>query len=185
MVRVNPVTLLNETQWVLPLKIYQKAWFWYVVALVIVALDQASKHAIEAAFEDGETLVFTSFFNFTLAYNTGAAFSFLANASGWRRWFFAVIALVASVLLSVWIARCVQQKPREAFALAFILGGAIGNLYDRIVLGHVVDFIVVHYQDNYWPAFNLADSAISLGAVVLIIDMLFSKENGKENSKNA
>nr|WP_049632379.1 signal peptidase II [Cellvibrio sp. pealriver] len=169
----------------MPLKIYQKAWFWYVVALVIVALDQASKHAIEAAFEYGETLVFTSFFNFTLAYNTGAAFSFLADAGGWQRWFFAVIALVASVLLSVWIARCVQQKPREAFALAFILGGAIGNLYDRIVLGHVVDFIVVHYQDNYWPAFNLADSAISLGAVVLIIDMLFSKENSKENSKNA
>jgi len=185
MVRAKPVTLPNGTQWVLPLKIYQKVWFWYVIALVIVALDQASKHVIEAAFEYGETLVFTSFFNFTLAYNTGAAFSFLADAGGWQRWFFAVIALVASVLLSVWIARCAQQKPREAFALAFILGGAVGNLYDRIVLGHVVDFIVVHYQDNYWPAFNLADSAISLGAAVLIIDMLFSKENSKENSKNA
>lgn len=165
----------------MPLKIYQesfyqKTWFWYVVALVIVALDQTSKHAIEAAFEYGETLVFTSFFNFTLAYNTGAAFSFLADAGGWQRWFFAVIAVAASVLLSVWIARCAQQKPREAFALAFILGGALGNLYDRIVLGHVVDFIVVHYQDNYWPAFNLADSAITLGAAVLIIDMLFSKE---------
>lgn len=163
----------------MPLKIYQKSWFWYAIALIVVALDQASKHAIEAAFEYGETLVFTSFFNFTLAYNTGAAFSFLADAGGWQRWFFAVIALVASVLLSVWIARCVQQKPREAFALAFILGGAIGNLYDRIVLGHVVDFIVVHYQDNYWPAFNLADSAITLGAAVLIIDMLFSKEKEK------
>ena len=167
------------------LKIYQKAWFWYVVALIVVALDQASKHAIEAAFEYGETLVFTSFFNFTLAYNTGAAFSFLADAGGWQRWFFAVIALVASVLLSAWIARTAKDKPREAFALAFILGGAIGNLYDRIVLGHVVDFIVVHYQDNYWPAFNLADSAITLGAAVLIIDMLFSKENSKEKKADA
>lgn len=157
-------------------KIYQKPWFWYLTALIIVVLDQASKHAIEAAFEYGETKVFTSFFNFTLAYNTGAAFSFLAEAGGWQRWFFAVIAIAASVLLTVWIARTAQHKPREAFGLAFILGGAIGNLYDRIVHGHVVDFIVVHYQDNYWPAFNLADSAITLGAAVLIIDMLFSKE---------
>jgi signal peptidase II len=160
----------------MPLKIYQKPWFWYVTALVVVALDQASKHAIEAAFEYGETKVFTSFFNFTLAYNPGAAFSFLAEAGGWQRWFFAVIAIAASVLLSVWIARTAHQKPREAFGLAFILGGALGNLYDRIVLGHVVDFIVVHYQDNYWPAFNLADSAITLGAAVLIIDMLLTKE---------
>jgi len=158
-------------------KIYQKAWFWYVIAGVILLLDQLSKHAIEAAFEYGETKVFTSFFNFTLAYNTGAAFSFLADAGGWQRWFFGVIAIVASVLLVVWIARVAAVKVREAFALAFILGGALGNLYDRIVLGHVVDFIVLHYQDNYWPAFNLADSAITLGAAVLIIDMLFSKEN--------
>lgn len=160
----------------MPLKIYQKSWFWYLTALIILLLDQTSKHAIEAAFEYGETKVFTSFFNFTLAYNPGAAFSFLAGAGGWQRWFFAVIALVASVLLTVWIARTAKSKPREAFALAFILGGALGNLYDRILLGHVVDFIVVHYQDNYWPAFNLADSAISLGAVVLIVDMFFSKE---------
>lgn len=158
-------------------KIYQKAWFWYVVAGVVLFLDQLSKHAIEAAFDYGETKVFTSFFNFTLAYNTGAAFSFLADAGGWQRWFFGVIAIVASVLLVVWIARVAAIKVREAFALAFILGGALGNLYDRIVLGHVVDFIVFHYQDNYWPAFNLADSAITLGAAVLIIDMLFSKEN--------
>lgn len=162
-------------------KIYHKPWFWYAIAVVIVLLDQASKHAIEAAFEEGETKVFTSFFNFTLAYNTGAAFSFLADAGGWQRWFFGVIAIVASVLLVVWISRVAATKVHEAFALSFILGGALGNLYDRIVLGHVVDFIVVHYQDNYWPAFNLADSAISLGAAVLIIDMLFSKEK-KQNA---
>lgn len=157
-------------------KIYQKPAFWYLIAAIIVVLDQVSKHAIEAAFEYGETKIFTSFFNFTLAYNPGAAFSFLAGAGGWQRWFFAIIAIAASVMLTVWIARVARYKPREAFALAFILGGALGNLYDRIVLGHVVDFIVVHYQDNYFPAFNLADSAITLGAAVLIIDMLFSKE---------
>ena len=157
-------------------KIYQKSWFWYAVACAVLVLDQVSKHAIEAAFEYGETKVFTSFFNFTLAYNTGAAFSFLADAGGWQRWFFGIIAMVASVLLIVWIGRVAAIKAREAFALAFILGGALGNLYDRIVFGHVVDFIVVHYKENYWPAFNLADSAITLGAAVLIIDMLFSKE---------
>lgn len=157
-------------------KIYHKSWFWYATAFVVLVLDQASKHAIEAAFDYGETKVFTSFFNFTLAYNTGAAFSFLADAGGWQRWFFGVIAMVASILLIVWIGRVAAIKVREAFALAFILGGALGNLYDRIVLGHVVDFIVVHYEDNYWPAFNLADSAITLGAAVLIIDMLLSKE---------
>lgn len=157
-------------------KIYQKPWFWYATAFVVLALDQASKHAIEAAFEYGETKVFTAFFNFTLAYNTGEAFSFLADAGGWQRWFFGIIAMVASILLIVWIGRVAAVKVREAFALAFILGGALGNLYDRIVLGHVVDFIVVHYQDNYWPAFNLADSAITLGAAVFIIDMLLSKE---------
>lgn len=157
-------------------KFYHKPWFWYAIAAVVVVLDQASKHAIEAAFEYGETKVFTSFFNFTLAYNTGAAFSFLADAGGWQRWFFGIIAIIASVLLIGWIRRVAAYKPREAFGLAFILGGAVGNLYDRIVYGHVVDFIVVHYQDSYFPAFNLADSAITLGAAVLIIDMLLTKE---------
>ena len=97
LVRAKPVSLPN-CELNMPLKIYQKTWFWYLTALIIVVLDQASKHAIEAAFEYGETLVFTSFFNFTLAYNTGAAFSFLADAGGWQRWFFAVIALAASAI---------------------------------------------------------------------------------------
>jgi signal peptidase II len=169
-------TRQHKVESVMPEKFYQKPWFWYVTALVIMLIDQVSKHAIEAAFEYGETKVFTSFFNFTLAYNTGAAFSFLADEGGWQRWFFAVIAIVASVLLTVWIARTAAKNPREAFALAFILGGAVGNLYDRILLGHVVDFIVVHYEDNYWPAFNLADSAICLGAFVLLADMFMNKE---------
>jgi signal peptidase II len=158
-------------------KIYQKYWFWYLTALIVILLDQISKQSILANFYEGEVLNLTSFFDFTLRYNSGAAFSILADAGGWQRWFFGVIAIVASVLLSIWIYRTAAQKPLEAFALAFILGGALGNLYDRILLGHVVDFIQVHYQNTYYfPAFNLADSAIFLGAAILIFDMLFGKE---------
>jgi signal peptidase II len=158
-------------------KIYQKYWFWYLTALIVILLDQISKQSILAHFYEGEVLNLTSFFDFTLRYNSGAAFSILAEAGGWQRWFFGAIAIVASVLLSIWIYRTAAQKPLEAFALAFILGGALGNLYDRILLGHVVDFIQVHYQNTYYfPAFNLADSAIFMGAAILIFDMLFGKE---------
>ena len=107
----------SETE-IMEAKIYQKPWFWYLVALVIVALDQASKHAIEAAFEYGETLVFTSFFNFTLAYNTGAAFSFLADAGGWQRWFFIGLAGAVSVMLLVWIWRTPRGEKLLPLALA-------------------------------------------------------------------
>lgn len=158
-------------------KFFHKPWFWYLTALVVIFLDQLSKQAILAYFYEGEVLNLTSFFDFTLRYNPGAAFSILAEAGGWQRWFFGAIAVTASVLLSVWIYRTAAQKPLEAFALSFILGGALGNLYDRIFLGHVVDFIQVHYQNTYYfPAFNLADSAIFLGAAILIFDMLFIKE---------
>lgn len=157
-------------------KVYHQYWFWYLAAFVVFLLDQGSKHWIEAAFDYNETKVFTSFFNFTLRYNPGAAFSFLADAGGWQRWFFTIVAVAASVLLIVWICRVASSKPREAFALSFILGGAVGNLYDRIIHGHVVDFIVVHYQDYYWPAFNLADAAISLGAMVLIADLFINPD---------
>lgn len=157
-------------------KVSSQAWCYYALALLVVVLDQISKHLIVADLAHGESIVFTSFFNFTLQYNPGAAFSFLSEAGGWQRWFFTIISLVVSLFLVAWIARIAPDKKLEAFALTMILGGAIGNLYDRVLLGHVVDFIVVHYQDNYWPAFNLADSAITLGAILLIVDMLFSKE---------
>ena len=157
-------------------KITAQAWRWYGLALLVIVIDQISKYWVTAALNYGEPVVFTSFFNFTLLHNPGAAFSFLSRAGGWQRWFFTVIAVVVSVFLVLWIARIAATKLLESFALAMILGGALGNLYDRILHGHVVDFIVVHYQEHYWPAFNLADSAITLGAVLLIADMLFSKE---------
>ncbi|WP_439510687.1 signal peptidase II [Marinimicrobium koreense] len=153
----------------------KSAWRWYALAIAVIALDQISKHWVSAALTYGEPVVFTPFFNFTLLHNPGAAFSFLSDAGGWQRWFFTVVAAVVSVVLVIWLAR-VSEKRYEALALALILGGAIGNLYDRVVLGYVVDFIVVHYQDYYWPAFNIADSAITVGAVLLILDMLFGKD---------
>ena len=157
-------------------KISRQAWLWYVVAVSVMLLDQLSKVWISNHLTYGEPVVLTSFFNFMLLHNHGAAFSFLAEAGGWQRWFFALIAVVVSALLIIWIHRSAEKNKREAFALAFILGGAIGNLYDRVVLGHVVDFIVFHYQDHYWPAFNLADSAITLGAFILIAEMFLTKE---------
>lgn len=165
----------------MPLKLPSNVWRWYALALVIIILDQISKQWVSAALTYGEPVVFTSFFNFTLLHNPGAAFSFLSTAGGWQRWFFAVLAAVISIVLVVWLAR-VAHRRYEALALALILGGALGNLYDRVLLGYVVDFIVVHYQDNYWPAFNIADSAITGGAALLIIDMLFVKDKEGQSS---
>lgn len=160
-------------------KIPRAAWLWYLLALVVITLDLLSKYWVSANLEYDQPVVFTSFFNFTLLHNHGAAFSFLSDAGGWQRWFFTAIAAVVSVMLVVWIARC-ANKLREAFGLTMILGGAVGNLYDRVQHGYVVDFIVVHYKDNYFPAFNLADSAITLGAIFLILDLFLTRETAKD-----
>ncbi len=156
--------------------ISRQAWLWYCASLFIVILDQLSKLWVSRSLTYGVPVELAPFFNFTLLHNHGAAFSFLSDAGGWQRWFFAIIALVVSVTLVIWIARVVAKSQREAFALAFILGGALGNLVDRVALGYVVDFIVLHYSDNFFPAFNLADSAITLGAGVLILDLFLKKE---------
>jgi signal peptidase II len=119
-----------------------------------------------------QIVLIPDYFSWTLAYNTGAAFSFLAGAGGWQRWFFAGIALVVSVVLVVWLKRLQPHETRLAIALALVLGGAIGNLFDRVAYGHVVDFILVHWQNRwYFPAFNVADMAISCGAALLALDM--------------
>jgi len=145
-------------------------WKWYGLALLVLVLDQVSKTWFSANLEYARPWVITDFFNFTLLHNTGAAFSFLSDSGGWQRWFFSVIAAVVSVVLVVWLARLDAAKRCEAAALGLVLGGALGNLMDRVQFGYVVDFIVVHYQNNYWPAFNIADSAICVGAVLLLID---------------
>ncbi|MBD2835732.1 lipoprotein signal peptidase [Metapseudomonas lalkuanensis] len=154
-------------------------WLW-LTALVFV-LDQASKWFFESELNlYQQIVVIPDYFSWTLAYNTGAAFSFLADSSGWQRWLFALIALVVSGVLVVWLKRLKPEETWLAIALALVLGGALGNLYDRVVLGHVVDFILVHWQNRwYFPAFNLADSAITVGAVMLALDMFKAKKSGE------
>jgi len=125
-------------------------------------------------------VVIPDLLSWTLAYNTGAAFSFLADSGGWQRWLFTLIAVVVSVVLVVWLKRLGRGDTWLAIALALVLGGAVGNLFDRVVLGHVVDFILVHWQDRWrFPAFNLADSAITVGAIMLALDMFKSKKSGE------
>ncbi|HEY7886268.1 MAG TPA: signal peptidase II [Cellvibrionaceae bacterium] len=165
------------------IKYLKSPWCWYALAAIVVLLDQWSKMAIVAHLEYNTPVVFTSFFNFTLLYNTGAAFSFLSDAGGWQRWFFTAIAVVLSVVFIVWLARIGREKWLEALAISLILGGAVGNVYDRIMHGHVVDFIVVHYRDNYFPAFNIADSAISVGAVLLILGAFVEGKGKQEKAK--
>ena len=155
-------------------------WIWYAVSLLVIAADQASKAWVSANFVYGDPWVITDFFNLTLLHNTGAAFSFLSDAGGWQRWMFTGIAALVSLGLVWWIARLRDGKPLEALALALILGGALGNLFDRVTLGYVVDFIVVHYRQYHWPAFNLADSAICVGAALLILDSLRSGKQNRE-----
>jgi signal peptidase II len=144
---------------------------WLAFALVVVLLDQGTKLAISRSFTAGESLPVTSFFSLVLAFNKGAAFSFLANASGWQGWFFTAIA-IGAVLLILWLLARHGAQTLFSLALALILGGAIGNLVDRLRLGHVIDFLLFHYRDLAWPAFNVADSAIVCGAVLLVLDEL-------------
>ncbi|TCV88960.1 signal peptidase II [Sulfurirhabdus autotrophica] len=142
---------------------------WFLISVVIIVLDQVSKYAITQSFALGEGVAITSFFNLVLAYNTGAAFSFLANAGGWQKVFFAGIAVVASVVMFYLLHKHYQER-LFSFAISLILGGAVGNLIDRVVLGHVVDFLDFYAAGYHFPAFNVADSAITVGAALLIWD---------------
>jgi len=142
---------------------------WFALAVLVVLLDYISKIAVLGSFLPGESRVVTSFFNLVLVFNKGAAFSFLAGAEGWQTLFFAAIAIVASIVISFLIVKS-KNKPLFCAALALILGGALGNLYDRLVYGQVVDFLDFHAAGWHWPAFNVADSAITLGAGILIAE---------------
>ena len=154
---------------------------WLVLSLLVLVIDQVSKAHFEGSLEMFQQIVvIPDYFSWTLAYNTGAAFSFLADGGGWQRWLFALIAVVVSTVLVVWLKRLGRDDTWLAIALALVLGGALGNLYDRIALGHVIDFILVHWQNRYYfPAFNFADSAITVGAIMLALDMFKSKKTGE------
>ncbi len=158
----------------------REARHWYALAGLIVVLDQISKWIVLGAIGPGEVIYVAPFWNWVLAFNPGAAFSFLADQPGWQRWFFTVLALG----VSGWIALELRKHPEHklmALALTLVMGGALGNVIDRLRFGAVVDFIQWHAAGFYWPAFNIADSAITVGAVLLIVASLTHKEQ-KENA---
>ncbi len=155
---------------------------WYLIALSVIAADQITKWAIVSQFQLFELKPITSFFNLTLVYNTGAAFSFLSQADGWQRWFFSSVAIGVSVVLIIWITRLQDQQKILGAALACILGGAIGNLIDRLAYGYVIDFLDFYVNRYHWPAFNVADTAIFIGAGLLILDMFIGGEQEAENA---
>jgi signal peptidase II len=149
-----------------------KRWIgWLVLALIVIVLDQLSKLMVVASFAYGEGLIVTSYFNLVHVLNHGAAFSFLAGAGGWQRWFFTVLAAVISVWLIVMIRRH-QREFMQPLAFALILGGAIGNVIDRVRIGAVIDYLDFHAAGYHFPAFNLADSAITLGVILMLLQQL-------------
>ncbi|MHB8473208.1 MAG: signal peptidase II [Gammaproteobacteria bacterium] len=153
-------------------------WLW--LSALVIGLDQFSKYLAEThlSFQDPQPLLPS--LNLTLMYNTGAAFSFLSDAGGWQRWLFTGLAIAVSAALVLWLKRLPATQRAVAIALAAILGGALGNVIDRIRLGHVIDFIDVYYRGWHWPAFNIADSAITLGVTILIVDAVFGARRRDE-----
>lgn len=152
---------------------------WLKLSALVIVIDQLSKWLMSSWLDLHQTVAVVPFFNLTLAHNYGAAFSFLAAAGGWQRWFFTLLALVVSTALIIWMKKLKPHARLEAAALAMILGGALGNLIDRVIFGYVVDFLDVYVGNYHWPAFNVADSAICIGAVLLIFDSFRSKTEPK------
>ncbi len=144
---------------------------WLGLAFIILLVDQFTKVLIVGYYHLGDSTYVTSFFNVVRAHNSGAAFSFLAGASGWQRWFFTVVGFVAAAVI-IWMLRSHAGQRLFSFAMACILGGAIGNVIDRMAHGYVIDFLDFHWHGMHFPAFNVADSAITLGAICLILDEL-------------
>lgn len=155
-------------------------WTW--ISLVVVVLDQLTKWMASSQLEMFNSVPVMPLFNLTLMHNTGAAFSFLSDAGGWQRWFFTVLAVGVSVLIVVWLRRLPPADKSTAAALALILGGAVGNVIDRVRFGYVVDFLDVYVGTAHWPAFNIADSAITVGAVILV---LVSLRGGQKPAQDA
>jgi signal peptidase II len=151
------------------------AWRWFAAAAAIVVVDQLSKAAVLAMLPPGNRIELTPFFNLVLVFNKGAAFSFLADAPGWQTWLFAAFAVVAAAVVSFLILRN-YNKILFCTGLTLILGGAVGNLIDRLRFGHVVDFLDFHAAGWHWPAFNVADSGITVGALLLILESFVHNE---------
>ena len=154
---------------------------WLLLSVVVVVADQFTKWLAQASLIPYQPVPVIPMFNLTLAYNTGAAFSMLSDASGWQRWFFVSLAIVVVIVLFSWVWRMRADERLHAISITLILGGAIVNLIDRLLHGYVVDFLDVYYGSYHWPIFNIADSAITVGVVVLIIDMFINQKNETVN----
>jgi signal peptidase II len=159
------------------LKTGASALHWLWLSLLVIVLDLGSKYLADSLLTYANPVPLLPVFDLTLFYNTGAAFSFLAGAGGWQRWLFVAIAMGMSAFLLHWMYRTPRSHYLLGVGLALVLGGALGNLYDRTVHGHVVDFISLHWEGYYFPAFNIADTAITLGTIALLVDMLFSRND--------
>ncbi|KMQ73631.1 signal peptidase II [Marinobacter subterrani] len=158
-------------------------WLWLTVLVII--LDLGTKAMATAMLTYGDPVPVIPMFNLTLLHNTGAAFSFLAEAAGWQRWFFVTLAVVVSVVLVYWLRNLQRHETWTAVAIALILGGALGNVYDRVVHGYVVDFLHFYWQDWHFPAFNLADTAITIGAGMMILDMFRKPADSDGNAERS
>ena len=158
-------------------------WLW--LTALVIGLDQLTKIWAESVLSAAPPIHLVPHLDLRLAYNAGAAFSFLSDAGGWQRWFFVVLAVVVTLVLLVWLARLSARDKLTATGLALVIGGALGNLIDRVAYGHVIDFIDVYWDASlHWPAFNIADSAISVGAVMLIIDSIKHHESKNQSEKD-
>ncbi|MDG2046884.1 MAG: signal peptidase II [Halioglobus sp.] len=158
---------------------------WFGMALLIVLLDHYTKGLASSGLEYGQPVSVFWWLNFTLLHNTGAAFSFLSDAGGWQRYFFSAAAAGISAVLAIWLYIMPRGQLLLALSLGMILGGALGNLWDRVALGYVVDFVSVHYEDHYFPAFNVADAAISLGAIGMVIDSFLHRDRPISGERKA
>lgn len=156
------------------------SWLWLTVLCLVV--DQVTKHMVVDSMELYESIKVLSFFNITYVHNLGAAFSFLADQGGWQRWFFTAIAAIASIVFIVWLAKTPKNQKLLSIAFALLLSGALGNLIDRVLFGYVIDFLDFYIGDNHWPAFNVADSMIFIGAGLMIFDSF--KNDNKDNVTN-
>ena len=154
---------------------------WYMLSFTVIIIDQITKYFAVEELALHEVKSIYEGFNLILIYNEGAAFSFLSDAGGWQRWFLIGVSCIVCVFIVVWMYQSISKSKCLLAGLSLILGGALGNLWDRLSLGYVVDFIEVYYKDLYWPAFNIADSAITIGAILLILD-IFLKEPSKTPS---
>lgn len=154
---------------------------WLGLSLLAVVLDQVSKLLVDSTMQLYQSIPLLPFFKLTYVHNTGAAFSFLSEAGGWQRWFFAGLAIAISVVIAVWLSRLEKHETLLAVALSLILGGAVGNLIDRLAYGYVIDFLDVYHETWHWPAFNIADSAITLGVALMLAESFgFGKTKDEE-----